>query len=692
MRIGVDLVDNFSDKMRTVRRSLKDAHSTLSQVERDSLRTARNIGAGMVVAGVMAVRQMSTWVEWGREFGWRMEYAKSIAKGTNEELSRLSSTARRLGVDTMFTATQVASGMQFMAMAGQSANMINKTISAATDLAGAGDVEVGGKGGSADILTNIMKVYGLAGEESRRVADILAQTITSTNTNLYDLGEAFRYSGDVFKMMNIPLEQAAAMIGILGNQGIPASIAGTSLANALRYLNKSVSSYRTTRQQSALDALGINPQEFQDAEGNLLHFPLILQRIKKGLSQLSTVEAAGALEALTGIRGQRGIVPLLSNLDDLVEQTATNFRSQGRAAEIMGKMMETVEGQFRKAQAAIFDFGVTFTQALEPALIAGAKALTTIAQALSWFGQTMVGKAVLRVGAAFAVFTIAAGAFTVITAGVRLFVGSGGLSIVRTLKLMGDGWRLILGYATAYKAVLTGTISGAPLAGGGYWGKKVNQYSRVMGASSNAPTVHTSKSGRLYTIDPKTRAARFITSADANARRKAAFEATAKGQSRAKALMTPARLMRRGVASVAGRAMGFLGGPVGIALTALTFLPEIMSGINWLFGKNEKAAMATDENTRATQQNTDALKILNNSTDRNQGYLSLADAANAAMNSRFAATNAKGEVTTYADQIRNYDKENSSTNITQFFYSDGEVKMKRVIEDVKNNDIYENKL
>src|SRR5690606_33256821 len=123
------------------------------------------------------------------------------------------------GMDTMFMATQVADGMKYMAMAGMDTESIYNNISAAVALAGATMERLEGKGGTADIMTNVMRGFDIQGTEKNamRVADVLTKAVIGANTNLWDLHEAMKYTVSTAKDLNVTLEETAAMIMMAGD-------------------------------------------------------------------------------------------------------------------------------------------------------------------------------------------------------------------------------------------------------------------------------------------------------------------------------------------------------------------------------------------------------------------------------------------------------------------------------------------
>ena len=132
--------------------------------------------------------------------------------------------------------------MKYLAMAGNSAKEIDDMIKGAAFVAGATGMELGGKGGTADLITNIMRTFKIeASEAAGVVGDQLTKAALSSNISMMDLAESIKYAAADMVTLKQELPQVAAMIGTLGNAGIQGSMAGTALSNMVRYLNKSIS-------------------------------------------------------------------------------------------------------------------------------------------------------------------------------------------------------------------------------------------------------------------------------------------------------------------------------------------------------------------------------------------------------------------------------------------------------------------
>ncbi|MDR1119464.1 MAG: phage tail tape measure protein, partial [Dysgonamonadaceae bacterium] len=176
----------------------------------------------------------------------------------DERFKGMERTVRNVGVETKFTAAQVADASRFLAMAGFDVEGINKTIRPIADVALIGDTDLGA---TADVVTNIMTGYNIKPDEVRKAADILTMTFTKTNTELMDLAEAYKYSANLLNAGGISFEEATAGLGILGNVGMQGSQAGTTMRTIMANLVKP-----TKAQGKMWDKLGI---ERLDASGNV---------------------------------------------------------------------------------------------------------------------------------------------------------------------------------------------------------------------------------------------------------------------------------------------------------------------------------------------------------------------------------------------------------------------------------------
>ena len=152
--IGVTmfLKDQFSGPSNRIRSSAGRLHTDMVRMQQEQLRYARNLNAGLALAGLAATRGIAAAVKQGALFRYEMAAVRAITGATIDQARIMGIEATSLGQKTMFMSQDVASAMRFMGMAGMKYEQIMGNIKAAVVLAGATQSQLGGKGGAADII------------------------------------------------------------------------------------------------------------------------------------------------------------------------------------------------------------------------------------------------------------------------------------------------------------------------------------------------------------------------------------------------------------------------------------------------------------------------------------------------------------------------------------------------------------
>lgn len=424
--LAIHLQDRFSAKAATVNAAMNRMHKNASMVMSANLRALRNVGAGMALVGFMGLRAMRGWVKQGAEFEYTMDAVSAVTSATVREQENLIRRALQLGGETKFTIHEVADAMKYLGMAGFDPTTINETIKAVTSLGAATDLPIAGIGGMADVMTNIMTAFQLAPKQSMRVADILTKIAISANTNVAQMGDSFKYSADVFSSLNIPLEESVAMMAMLGNAGLQASIAGTSLGNAWRQFTKSIGPFATGRQKKGLAALGLSGKEFISQRGDIINMVDAVEKLRAAYEKLPSVVARGAMEAIMGIRGARGIIPLIRDIKtgktfkEYVD--LAKFKSANEALRVAQDRLNNIKGDSLILVSAWTAFTFEFTRAMEPLIRVVLKGLIRVVKGLTAFARTNFGKAVMVGVVAFTALVTVGGAFLVILGTVGLLL------------------------------------------------------------------------------------------------------------------------------------------------------------------------------------------------------------------------------------------------------------------------------
>lgn len=393
LEIGIALVlqDRFSNQAKDASAAIRRLHNEAKEAVTANLQTADSILGNAYNGFLNVATGITNTVLQGAEFIDAMTTVSAITGSTREQLQMLSETAQSLGLETMFGSQDIASGMKYLAMAGNTVEQVNDMIKGAAYVANATGMELGGKGGAADLITNVMKTFKIVGDgASELVGDQLTKATLSANISMTDLAESIKYSAADMVMLKKELPEVAAMIGTLGNAGIQGSMAGTSLGNMARYLIKAFNP--KTDAYSFLQRMGLSQQDFVDAQGDLIDFGDIMEKISKGVENLPSIDRGKAIGAIFGVRGQRAANAIMNDLEgyrNLLDQIQNN--SAGFAKSIVDKRMNTLAGSIDKVSSAWENLKVAFTEQIGPALMPILNTISQIIEAVREFVTTPVG-------------------------------------------------------------------------------------------------------------------------------------------------------------------------------------------------------------------------------------------------------------------------------------------------------------
>lgn len=581
VEVGVAMVlkDRFSQEAGKISGSFRTMMNDMNTWNRGIQMSASNtMDFGMQLVGGMArAYKYSAGVQ---NEVWT---ASKIAGATIAEQREMLQLAKDVNEITPLTASDVASGQRYLAMAGNKFDAIKEMIGPASKLASIFTMPVGQKGGVADLMTNIMSMYQIPMTEAARVTDDLYTAVTNANISLTDLAQSISYAGADMATAGVDLRQTAAAIGVLGDMGIQGSMAGTSLANMIRYLQLSLVNQKK-KGYNALADLGLSPDEFFDAQGNLIDLYTIYQKFAKAAVDLPSRIETPTFFNIFGVRGNRGMLPVLRDIasgrDKMGKILATYDQNIGAVNRLNEERLKTDAGVIDQFESSIENLTVTAGAALgrifTPVLNVG----NSIIKVINSISETWVGGFGLRVAATGVVVgTIVAGFNTV--RGIIRSVGylqtiatasTEGMSTATAktnaqFVIMEAHLRNISFMMSSIAAQTLGMGKSIPLSGGFFMGKD--------------------KRGRAYYRDSMGR--RVSQGTALGGTNLISTTVREGGKQAGKKLATSAAL------GLGGRLMGLLGGPVGLAITiGLPLLIEVGSSLIKSVDRNTEAQSKED--------------------------------------------------------------------------------------------------
>jgi TP901 family phage tail tape measure protein len=387
IRAGRAFVELFTDNSRLVR-GLKRAEQSVRAFG------SRIQGIGLRMAGMTAAVAMPAALSLKTFAGFQDEMAKvqAVTGAAQAEFQSLYETAKQLGATTSFTASQVAEGMKYLGMAGFETREILAGIPGVLNLARAGAVDLGM---AADIASDVGSAFGLAADQIGRISDVMAKTQASANTNIEMMGESLKYAAPIASTAGQSLEMTAAAIGVLGNNGIKATMAGTDLARILTNIAQ-------TAVQEKLAAIGV---QAADAAGNIRPLNEVMKDLGRATAGMSQSKRLSFYDDLFE-RAKKSALKLSEQTGDLDSLHEKLLKSQGAAAEMAATMENTLGGSMRQLLSAVESVQIAFGEALTGEIRKAAGGLTSFARQVAWLidrNQSLVvsiAKGILIFGAA----------------------------------------------------------------------------------------------------------------------------------------------------------------------------------------------------------------------------------------------------------------------------------------------------
>lgn len=306
-------------------------------------------------------------IEVGKQFQKSMSNVAAISGATGSELEALTAKAQEMGRNTVWSASDAADAMSYMAMAGWKTGDMLEGIGGVMNLATAAGADLAT---TSDIVTDALTAFGLSAKDSGRLADVMAAASSNANTNVGMLGETFKYAAPIAGALGYSIEDTAVAIGMMANAGIKGSQAGTSMRSMLTRLASP-----TKETNAAMKALGISITE---TDGTMKPLSKVMNDLRASFQKLNPEQQASYAKAIAGQEAMSGLLAIVNGSDaDFSKLTSAIADSNGAAAEMAAIMGDNLDGKLATLQSKVQDLQIKGFNALEPAI-------NVVVDALSW--------------------------------------------------------------------------------------------------------------------------------------------------------------------------------------------------------------------------------------------------------------------------------------------------------------------
>lgn len=247
----------------------------------------KTFAAATAAATAAGVAFAKSAVSTGAQFDSSMSQVAATMGKTVDEIQDLRDFAQEMGSTTAFSASQAADALNYMALAGYDSKKSMEMLPNVLDLAAAGGIDLAR---ASDMVTDAQSALGLSMEETTAMVDMMAVASSKTNTSVAQLGEAILTVGGTAKTLKGGTQELAQTLGIMADNGIKASEAGTHMRNIMLAMTPT-----TKDAVAAWEELGV--QAYDDT-GSLRSMADIFTELSAAMDGMTDEEKTNKITAM----------------------------------------------------------------------------------------------------------------------------------------------------------------------------------------------------------------------------------------------------------------------------------------------------------------------------------------------------------------------------------------------------------
>lgn len=389
-RAGRWFGDSFSSALRTT--GIVAAGTAVGNLAANAMTKAANLAT----SGVSAI------VTKGLDFEKTMNTLSGVTGASADVMQRFRDTAKALGNDMTLSNTSAADAAQAMTELAKAGFSVDESITAAKgtlQLAAAAQVSAGQ---AAEIQANALQAFGLKADYASKAADVLSNAANASSAEITDVAFALQAGGSVARQTGVSLEDTAASIALLANNGIKGSDAGTLLKSALLKL-----SAPSDQASGALQELGVSAF---DAQGNFVGMEALFgqlqaasKRMTPEMYAMDTALAFGSDAArLAGVAAKDGAAGF-DKMRDAMNQ-------EGSASKLAAAQNQGLPGVIERLKNAAETLAITLFEKIQGPLSSIGDGLTGFTNKMQdAFENPAVSQAAGNIGAALSTIGTAFG-------------------------------------------------------------------------------------------------------------------------------------------------------------------------------------------------------------------------------------------------------------------------------------------
>ena len=360
-----EAIENFDEGMEDAESETKKFGITMNNASEGTDKLKVSLGSlvsAQVVVDVLrncarAIKEVAeAALDVGMKFESSMSNVEALSGASGDSLERLAEKAKEMGSQTIYSASESADALSYMALAGWNVEQMLEGIEPVLSLAAAANMDLAE---ASDIVTDYITAFGLKAEDAAHFSDAMATAMSTSNTTVELLAESYKNCAATCGSMGIAMEDATAVLATMANAGVKGGEAGTALNTILTRI--------ATNTKGAADALkkyGIDV--YDPVSGNMNELSSILNGLGDIWGDLSDKEQAALAKTVAGVSQYSRFQTIMLGVSKAAKEGGQSFddyakalRNCDGAAEAMAKtMQDNLAGDITILKSALEGLGI----------------------------------------------------------------------------------------------------------------------------------------------------------------------------------------------------------------------------------------------------------------------------------------------------------------------------------------------
>lgn len=346
-RTGVE--DGVNSALANASKSMKNLGKGMQSVG-----TKLTAGVTLPLVGIAAQA-----VKTASEFETTMNVLQANTGASKSQMKALQAQAKQLGVDTVYSAGEAADAMLELGKAGQSTSQIMDSVPAVLNLAA---TEGMGLADAAGTVTSVMSQFQIKAADSADAVNALAGASNASKASVATVAEAMKMVGPAAASMGYNVQDTAAALAALANNGLEGGIAGTSLASMFNHLIP-----QTKKSSDAMKALGLN---FVDSKGKFDSISTVADKMQKTFGKMAPAARKVALSKIFGNDASviSAVNAMINTGSKGLKQYAKATNDTSAASKLANARMSGTAGAIERMKGSLDTAMLSIGQALAPTI------------------------------------------------------------------------------------------------------------------------------------------------------------------------------------------------------------------------------------------------------------------------------------------------------------------------------------